>query len=174
MGYFTNVVKHARGTISGDTGCLINPGPINMCNICNNNTDDFICNLCTNNMFPFSSLNDTNFADEVIDDQYYCNNNEINSLINPSQMPDNAYECFRRRGLHFIHVNARSLFYKMSEIRKLVQKSNPAILSVTETWFDTSVTDNSIEIEKYNIIRRGRQSRWGGVCMYIRSDLAYN
>ena len=125
-------------------------------------------------MFPFSSLNDTNFADEVIDDQYYCNNNEINSLINPSQMPDNAYECFRRRGLHFIHVNARSLFYKMSEIRKLVQKSNPAILSVTETWFDTSVTDNSIEIEKYNIIRRDRQSRWGGVCMYIRSDLAYN
>ena len=89
-------------------------------------------------------------------------------------MPDNTYECFRRRGLHFIHVNARSLFHKMSEIRILVQKSNPAILSVTETWFDTSVTDNSIEIEKYNIIRRDRQSRWGGVCMYIRSDLAYN
>ena len=82
-------------------------------------------------MFPFSSLKDTNFTDEVIDDPYYCNNIDINSLINPSQMPDNAYECFKRRGLHFIHVNARSLIHKMSEIRILVQKSNPAILSAT-------------------------------------------
>ena len=134
--------------ISGDTGCLINPGPINVCNVCqsnigfadrysiciecggcfhkgcilDNNTDNFMCNLCVNSMFPFSSLDDTGFEDEIVDDPYYNSNIEINNIINPSQMPDNAYECFRRRGLHFIHVNARSLFYKMSEIRKLVQK----------------------------------------------------
>ena len=71
-------------------------------------------------------------------------------------MPDSAYECFRRRGIHLIHLNARSLVKKIDEIRLLVLKTNPAVLSITETWFDKSVTDNSVKIENYNIVRNER------------------
>ena len=49
-----------------------------------------------------------------------------------------------------------------------------SIISITETWLDSSFPNNSIKIEGYNIIRRDRQTHAGGVCMYIRSDLSYN
>ena len=129
--------------------------------------NDNLCNICLSQQLPFHTFNEDSEFDIIILEQ---------SLINPSEMPDSAYNCFRRRGLHLIHINARSLPGKIEEIRILAKKANPAILSVTETWFDKSITDNCVKIPNYNIIRRDRltSNRSGGVCMYIRSDLAYN
>ena len=62
----------------------------------------------------------------------------------------------------------------MSEIKLITKESNPAVLSITETWLDDCHTDDSISIEGYNIVRRDRVTHAGGVIMYIRSDLAYN
>ena len=71
------------------------------------------------------------------------NNNETNlrgtNPINPSQMPDNIFECLKRRGLHFIHINARSMFHKLSEIKVLVLKIKPAVISIMETWLDAAM-----------------------------------
>ena len=158
----------------GDTGASINPGPRScLCDLGPNNTGEVNFNeryLCASVSLPFhdvidNSMNTESNRDLLIPEQ---------SLTNPSKMPDSAYECFKRRGLHLIHINARSIIKKMSEIRILAEKTNPAILAITETWFDNSVPDKSVEIENYNIIRKDRLTRSGGVCMYIRSDLAYN
>ena len=61
------------------------------------------------------------------------------------------YEYFKKKGLHFIHVNARSLYYKMSEIRYIAKKTNAAVIAITETWLDDSHTDDSVSIEGYII-----------------------
>ena len=66
------------------------------------------------------------------------------------------------------------MFNKMSEIKIIVEKTNAAILSITESWLDDSHTNESISIEGYNFVRRDRMTHAGGVIMYIRSDLAYN
>lgn len=58
--------------------------------------------------------------------------------------------------MHFIHLNARSLLPKISELRYLANKTTAAITSVTETWLDSSVTNSEIKIEGYNIVRRDR------------------
>ena len=66
------------------------------------------------------------------------------------------------------------MFYKLPELEFIAHKSKAAIISITETWLDSSFPNNSIRIEGYNIIRRDRETHAGGVCVYIRSDLDYN
>ena len=113
---------------------------------------------------------------------YMCDTVQINdsenettqTLVYPSQTQDDIFDCFKNKGLHFIHINARSMFYKLPELEYIANKTKAAILSITESWLDSSFTNNSIKIEGYNILRRDRETHAGGVCMYIRSDLVYN
>ena len=48
------------------------------------------------------------------------------------------------------------------------------MISVSETWIDDSVTDAEICIENYSVVRSDRSRNGGGVCMYIRNDLAFS
>ena len=45
---------------------------------------------------------------------------------------------------------------------------------ISETWLDDSVFDSELSILNYNIYRRDRNRHGGGVCLYIRSDIAFN
>ncbi|XP_052224879.1 uncharacterized protein LOC127840502 [Dreissena polymorpha] len=84
------------------------------------------------------------------------------------------YSVFQKRGLHFLHINVRSLLPKLHEIDSLAKKSRAAIISISETWLDSSVPDSEISIENYCIERRDRNRHGGGVCIFIRKDLSYN
>ena len=91
-----------------------------------------------------------------------------------SHTEKNFYDCFKKKGLHIIHFNARSLLPKLVEVRTLAAESNAAIVCVTETWLDDSLMDSEIELPGYVVQRKDRERSGGGVCMYIRSDLAFN
>ena len=130
------------------------------------NINDNMCTLCLVYEMPF--------ADCDISELFDCTKSIKNNVIRPSQISDDKFECFKSKGLHFIHINARSIFYKLSEIKLLTNKCKPAILAITESWLEESFTNESISIEGYNIARRDRTSHGGGVLMYIRQDLAYN
>ena len=62
----------------------------------------------------------------------------------------------------------------MSEIRFIAEQSRAAVISITETWLDDSITDEEVSINDYCIIRKDRNRNGGGVCTYIRNDLASN
>ena len=87
---------------------------------------------------------------------------------------DSVYEPFSKKELHFLHLNARSLLSKLSDVRLLVKNSKAAVLAVSETWLDGSITDAEIELVGYTVIRKDRNRNGGGVCLYIRSDISYN
>lgn len=72
------------------------------------------------------------------------------------------------------HLNVRSICPKMSEIRMLCSKYKWSIFGCSETWLDDSVTDTELEIANYNLIRRDRNRKGGGVCVYVRSELSFN
>lgn len=91
----------------------------------------------------------------------------------PTKSSDEHYQCFSKKGMHFIHLNARSLLPKISELRYLANKTTAAIISVTETWLDSSVTNSEIKIEGYSIVRRDRNRHGGGVCTYIYERYAF-
>ncbi len=78
------------------------------------------------------------------------------------------------RGLHLLHLNIRSLLPKITEIRLLSNSNKVGLFCFTETWLDDSIKDAEIEIENYFLIRRDRNRKGGGVCVYVRSDIGFN
>ena len=82
---------------------------------------------------------------------------------------------FNIRGLHFLHLNVRSVLHKISELRILFSRKNFAVIGFTETWLNDSINDEEINIDGYKVVRHDRTSRsGGGVCIYIRNDITFN
>ena len=86
-----------------------------------------------------------------------------------SYSDDQVYEHFTQKGLHFPHLNARSLPPIISDVRYLARCSRAALIGITETWLDSSIMDSEITIEGYNICRLDRNRSGGGVCLYIKN-----
>ena len=84
------------------------------------------------------------------------------------------FKNFQKRGLHFIHINVRSLLPKLHEVTLLATNTKATCICVTETWLDDSVPDSEIQIDNYCILRKDRNRRGGGVCVYIRKDFSFN
>ncbi len=93
---------------------------------------------------------------------------------NTQQYEDSHFECFDRKGLHCIHINARSLLPKMSELRIIAHRTRAAVIAVSETWLDESVTDQEVKIDGYVVTRNDRARSGGGVCIYTRTNVAFN
>ena len=55
-----------------------------------------------------------------------------------------------------------------------VYSTSAAVIGVTETWLDDSTNNSEIDIPNYHLERNDRNREGGGVCVYIRADLAYN
>ena len=73
-----------------------------------------------------------------------------------------------------LHLNTRSLLDKITALRDIATQTRAAISGVSETWLDGTVTNSEIELEGYNIIRRDRDRHGGGVCTFIRYDIAFS
>ena len=59
-------------------------------------------------------------------------------------------------------------------IRLIANKTNASIIGITESWLDNTVNDSEISIPGYCVVRRDRDRNGGGVCVYVKSDMAYN
>ena len=87
---------------------------------------------------------------------------------------DNKFEPFRKGGLHFLHINVNSILSKIDELRDVVGHTKPAILGITESKLDSSVSDQEVNISGYSILRSDRNRYGGGVACYVRADLCFN
>ena len=63
---------------------------------------------------------------------------------------------------------------KLSELKLLAVRTKATIIALSETWLDDSVTDAEICIEGYSVLRRDRNRHGGGVCLYIKNEIAFN
>ena len=55
----------------------------------------------------------------------------------------------------------------------MASKSKAAVISITEIWLDSSITEGEIHIDDYLVLHRDRNRSQGGVCVYIRNDFAF-
>ena len=129
----------------------------------------FVCQVCESNSLPFSNCDTLDFGDDYSPTQEQRNEPQNSNVDNLD-----FYECFKKKGLHFVHVNARSILPKISELRLIAANSKAAVIGVSETWLDDSVNDSEVSIDNYNIYRKDRSRNGGGVCVYVRSDFAFN
>ena len=90
------------------------------------------------------------------------------------QLNNETWSPFKKRGLHFLHININSLIPKIEELRSIAEKSKAAVIGITETKLDKSVLNSEVDIENYVIIRCDRNRNGGGVACYIRSDICFN
>ena len=81
---------------------------------------------------------------------------------------------FDTRGLHFLHLNTNSLLAKTDEFRLIAQKTNAAVIGISETKLDQSVLDGEVNIDGHEMKRSDRDRHGGGVACYIRKDLVFN
>lgn len=73
--------------------------------------------------------------------------------------------------LEFCHFNVRSLKTSFDLFSSTIQDSELDIVGLSETWLNTEDPDQLFNIEGYNLIRRDREDRGGGVAFYIKKFL---
>ena len=78
------------------------------------------------------------------------------------------------RGLNFLHINVNSLLLKIYELRDIVDLPKSAILGITESKLDSSVSDQEVNMNGYSILRSDRNRNGGSVACYVRGDLCFN
>ena len=62
---------------------------------------------------------------------------------------------------------------KLTELQNIAIQTNVAVITISETWLDNSIISSEVAIEGYNLIRCDRDRQGGGVCAYIRNDIAF-
>ena len=75
--------------------------------------------------------------------------------------------------LKIVHLNAQSVKYQhhFIKIKEMVEKSLKSYPCL-ETWFNSTVSNVSNEIECYKVFRLDRNGKpGGGVCAYIKNTL---
>ena len=95
-------------------------------------------------------------------------------LADNSQFPCENYHCFKKRGMHLVHLNINSILPKIDELRLIAQNTNAAVIGLTETKPDETILNEEIEINGYTLERSDRNRKGGGVACYIRNDISFN
>ena len=88
------------------------------------------------------------------------------------------YDFNNIKGLHFGHLNVRSLWSKFDLLKPLIQSSGLTLMSFSETWLTSDMNNNYIEIPGYICLRQdrtwienGNVKKGGGVCCYIKNNI---
>ena len=98
---------------------------------------------------------------------------DMNLNPGPTQILE-TWSVFKKRGLHFVHLNINSLPSKIEELRQIAKNTNSTVIGFSETKLDKTIFDSEVSIPNYSLIRKDRNRKGGGVACYIRSDICFN
>ena len=77
------------------------------------------------------------------------------------------------RGFIMAFLNIVSLPKKKDEINFSMSKKFIDLIALNETRLDANITDNMINLDGYDIVRKDRSRNGGGVCIYLRGSINY-
>ena len=83
--------------------------------------------------------------------------------------------------LNIVHINSRSLFKKMDDIKTIILRTKVHILMISETWLNSYHHDNIVTIDGYKFFRHDRVKkshhgeviRFGGVGIFVKNGLRF-
>ena len=90
-----------------------------------NTVFNFICQQCCFMDLPFHQLT------ESLTDDTLNGKNQHFTESSKSTEDYSQFDCFKRKGLHFMHLSVRSLLHKLSEINRFASTCRPAIISIS-------------------------------------------
>ena len=59
-------------------------------------------------------------------------------------------------------------------MRYIAKYSNAAVISISEYKLDNTVYDSEVATDGYNIVRKNRGRKGGGIACYIRNNICFN
>ena len=77
------------------------------------------------------------------------------------------------RGFKMAFLNIVSLPKNINEINFSMTNKFIDLIAFNETRLDANITDNMINLDGYDIVRKDRSRNGGGVCIYLRSSINY-
>ena len=72
-----------------------------------------------------------------------------------------------------MHLNINSLLPEIDELRHMARLSNAAVIGISESKLDKSITNSEIVIDNYYLPRCDQNRNEGGITCYIRNDVSY-
>ena len=72
-----------------------------------------------------------------------------------------------------IHLNENNLS-KIDELRYNAKLKNATVIGLSETKLDSTVLDNELKVEGYDLVRFDRSQREGGVACFVKNSISYN
>ena len=100
----------------------------------------------------------------------------INVAATPRSQPSSSSaqrNCTTSK-LKIVHLNIRSLRSPshLTELRDWAATNKTDVITISETWLNTPVTNSEVSIDGYKLYRQDwLRKRGGGVCAYIRKDI---
>ena len=76
--------------------------------------------------------------------------------INPGPTPNivsqSFWKPFENKGLHFLHLNINCILQKLDELKTIAGNIKAAIIGITKSKVDNSLSDSEVEISSYCIL----------------------
>ena len=119
--------------------------------------------------------------EQVVADSQSNNNTKLITVNNKKDGSHHTSSDFQnkfnsiptQRGLKMSCLNIVSLTNKFDEVEYLLSDQLLDIMALNETRLDETITDNMIDVDGYDIVRKDRNRNGGGVCFYLRSSINY-
>ena len=73
-----------------------------------------------------------------------------------------------------MHLNINGILEKLDELKTIAGNIKAAIIGITKSKVDNSISDTDVEIPGYCILRCDRNRNGGGLACFVRQDLCFN
>lgn len=78
------------------------------------------------------------------------------------------------RGFKMVSLNIVSVPFHLDELRVMLASQLPDLIALNETRLTPTIDDEDIKINGYKVIRCDRNTRGGGVCIYLKHRFDHN
>ena len=89
--------------------------------------------------------------------------------LNPGPTPNSVPQ-----GIHFLYLNINSILPKLDELKTIAGNTKAAVIGITESKVDNSISDSEVGIPGYCVLLCDRNRNGGGVAYYVKQDLCFN
>ena len=138
--------------------------------------ESFICNVKTSSV---EVKNNVTFKPQMKNSTHVSVKDHGNNAHSKSQATGTVYKqqpMFNANTKVFkvAHLNIRSVFPSIDELRLWMKTKPFNILTLSEIWLDESFTENDLSVPGYVFERKDRiKDRYGGVGMYVLQNVHY-
>ena len=116
----------------------------------------------------------TNTWDELPLLDGYSGDNTFEEKLEELEELEIDWQHFKRRGIHFLHININIITTKIDKLRYIAQKSEASVIGISESKINKSVLNGEIQIYGYEIEREDHNRHGSDVVCYIKNTLNYN